>query len=94
MIDDNWEVPIAIGQLRITHNAFNGLHLRDIVRGLLRHVSSDWGELDPIDWNHNQRAVENGERLQSRYTGICGTEFWIITEGDRKLTTILLPDEY
>jgi hypothetical protein len=33
-------------------------------------------------------------RLFSVYTSTSGTRFWIITEADRSVTTVLLPDDY
>jgi hypothetical protein len=35
-----------------------------------------------------------GSRLLSSYTARNGRRFWIITEWDRSVTTILLPEEY
>ena len=36
----------------------------------------------------------NPERLLSAYHTADGVKFWIITEWDRSITTILLPDDY
>jgi len=62
-----------------------------------RHGRGDWGELCEDDQAENCRALEQGGRLFSSYT--LGDQFpaekiWIITEADRSVTTILLPDEY
>jgi len=61
---------------------------------ITRHESGDWGELDHEDRQTNDRAVQNGLRILSTYTTRTGDEIWIITEADRSLTTILLPEEY
>jgi hypothetical protein len=58
-----------------------------------RHVSGDWGEIDAEDKGANEAALIHGTRLLSVYT-IDGVKIWIITEADRSVTTILLPDEY
>ena len=50
----------------------------------------------------NRRAVEAGDRILSAYAidpekpcaGFGDNCLWIITEADRSVTTILLPDEY
>ncbi|HXE54664.1 MAG TPA: hypothetical protein VN541_16705 [Tepidisphaeraceae bacterium] len=42
----------------------------------------------------NDQAAKEGFRLLSVYTSRAGVAFWIITEGDRSVTTVLLPDEY
>ena len=59
----------------------------------MRHAGSDWGELDPEDGLANDEARATGGRLFSAYLKE-GTKVWIITEGDRSSTCILLPDEY
>ena len=83
-----------IGRLVITPGAWDGLTQDDVIRGLVRHMAGDWGELDEFDWEQNERALEDRLRLLSRYSARSGTVFWIITEHDRSATTILLPDEY
>ncbi|MCL2591653.1 MAG: hypothetical protein FWD67_12500 [Betaproteobacteria bacterium] len=68
------------------------------IQYLARHQSGDWGELPPSDWNLNNRSVSRNPkergRLFSAYVLPCGTKIWVITEWDRSVTTILLPDEY
>jgi hypothetical protein len=61
---------------------------------LSRHESGDWGEVGPEDWESNEAAVREGTRLLSAYTLNTGVKIWIITEWDRSVTTILLPEEY
>jgi hypothetical protein len=43
---------------------------------------------------HNLGAVRAGTRVFSAYELRDGTRIWIITEADRSVTTILLPEEY
>ena len=66
----------------------------DAGAALRRHRQGDWGELDPHDRAENERALTAGGRLFSAYTAGNGTRFYIITEGDRTVTTILLPEDY
>jgi hypothetical protein len=61
---------------------------------LLRHVQGDWGELDAEDNEENEMSLQRGFRLLSRYLLADETVIWIITEADRSVTTILLPEEY
>lgn len=61
---------------------------------VLRHAGGDWGEVSGDDWAMNDEAVENGDRLLSAYRTATGARVWLITEADRSVTTILLPDEY
>jgi len=61
---------------------------------LARHATGDWGELDPTDIAENEYSMAHGFRLLSSYQTGAGERLWIITEGDRSATTLLLPEEY
>jgi hypothetical protein len=82
------------GRVVITSGAHAVLSEVDVFDALLRHASGDWGELCEQDWRQNDEALEYGSRLLSRYCSTAGTTFWIITEHDRSVTTVLLPEEY
>jgi len=62
---------------------------------ITRHQSGDWGEMDAEDKKANDDALKPGDeqRLLSAYM-VDGKKVWIITEWDRSVTTLLLPDEY
>lgn len=66
---------------------------------LERHRNGDWGDICEEDKEINDEALrcdEDGkpsERIMSSYEK--GDEkLWIITEWDRSVTTLLLPEEY
>ncbi len=61
---------------------------------LQRHVTGDWGELSEDDNKENQLSVERGFRILSSYKTNADERLWVITEGLRCHTTILLPEEY
>lgn len=81
---------------------------------LAKHVTGDWGEIDPEDVITNEDALEHGLRVLSVYrlplqaaveTGSALSQssqdaderdnrIWLITEADRSVTTLLLPEEY
>lgn len=61
---------------------------------LARHVRGDWGDVDTQDWQANDDALRDGDRLFSAYTLSTQERMWIITEADRSSTTLLLPEEY
>lgn len=61
---------------------------------LSRHFTGDWGQLDAHDTAANNRAVKDGTRILSAYPCRGDQTLWIITEADRSVTTILLPEEY
>lgn len=58
-----------------------------------RHASWDWWEVPEEDAKMNDIAVQLWNRILSSYH-IWNDKIWIITEADRSVTTILLPDEY
>ena len=67
----------------------------DLTPFLDRHVRADWGDqLEFGDILANEQALVNGERLLSKYNVQPGISIYIITERDRSLTTVLLPEEY
>jgi hypothetical protein len=61
---------------------------------LVRHIAGDWGELDEHDVRENELSLLHGWRILSCYRLSDGTKMWIITEADRSVTTVLLPEEY
>lgn len=65
---------------------------------LARHQAGDWGELDEFDKRQNRQALKEGLRILSAYNiPLAGGEterIWVITEADRSVTTVLLPEEY
>ena len=87
----------SLGQLIATPGALAALEKagQTPLEFLARHVRGDWGELCEEDRNENQLSLERGFRLLSSYRTNAGdTKLWVITEADRSVTTILLPEEY
>lgn len=84
----------TLGQMVITRAANDKLDPHEVVTALLRHAGGDWGELDEHDRRENELSLAEGFRLLSAYTAPDGTKFWIITEADRSVTTVLLPEDY
>lgn len=87
-------VRVSLGQTVITANAASALKDEDVLIALHRHSTGDWGHLCPEDRTANEGALVNGTRLLSSYRSKTGIAFWIITEADRSLTTVLLPVDY
>jgi hypothetical protein len=86
----------ALGQLAITTAARDALTEAEQSPDefLQRHASGDWGELDEHDRGENELSIHEGFRILSAYRTRRGSRLWIITEADRSVTTILLPEEY
>jgi len=67
----------------------------DLTPYLDRHVRGDWGEMLGFeDILANENALANGERLLSKYEVRPGVAIYVITEWNRQVTTVLLPEEY
>jgi hypothetical protein len=60
---------------------------------LARHATGDWGDLDEQDREENELSLVHGWRVVSFYS-VGDKCIWVITEADRSVTTILLPEEY
>ena len=59
---------------------------------LAMHQHGYWGDVCSEDWAENDLSVKEGLRILSSYKTPTG-RFWIITEHDRSITSILLPEE-
>lgn len=59
-----------------------------------RHACGDWGNISDEDALLNREAVTAGERILSAYQVNSELRIWVLTEHDRTVTTVLLPDEY
>ena len=61
---------------------------------LRRHQRGDWGDLDDEDKAENEFSLTKHLRIFSSYNLAEKIKVWVITEADRSVTTILLPEEY
>ena len=87
-------LPVPLGQTVATPAALQALTQPEIVAALRRHSAGDWGDVDDEDRAANDDALRVGERILSVYRSASGVTFWVITEADRSVTTVLLPDDY
>ena len=83
-----------LGHIVATPNALAKLAQDDILAGIQRHQAGDWGDVPDEDRQENELSLQQGFRLLSAYCAANGTKFWIITEADRLVTTVLLPEDY
>lgn len=106
----------ALGRVVATPGALALIHATNSNPFVLlaKHVTGDWGEIDPEDVVTNEDALEHGLRVLSVYRlplqsvvekGAAPVQpsqeaddhdnrIWLITEADRSVTTLLLPEEY
>jgi hypothetical protein len=87
---------LDVGRMVATPGALQALEAAEQmpIEFLSRHMNGDWGEVGPEDWAENELSVREGFRILSAYTLKTGVKIWVITEADRSVTTILLPEEY
>ena len=89
-------VPIAkfrLGRIVTTQNALARLTQKDILRGIERHQAGDWGDVGEEDRKENEFSLTQRLRLFSVYHAESGVKFWMVTEADRRVTTVLLPQD-
>ena len=87
--------PLPLGRVVATPGALKLLMegVQHPFEYLARHATGDWGELCAFDRRQNEIALRDGYRVLSCYP-VGEERVWIITEADRSVTTILLPEEY
>lgn len=82
--------PAALDALR--HNQMDPTAL------LNRHAAGDWGKLSLIDNVANAQALASDDRILSSYplqrATAGGDKVYVLTEGNREYTTVLLNSEY
>ncbi|TWU44914.1 hypothetical protein Q31b_00850 [Novipirellula aureliae] len=83
-----------IGRLCATPGAEKTLEDYELHEMVQRHASCDWGDCCEHDRQANNNALLTGARLFSVYRNRSGEKIWVITEADRRSTTVLLPSEY
>ncbi len=92
------EIPEALfdlGQMVVTPGAIEAAQniRRHPIQLIARHVEGEWGDLPSEDIAENDFALQRGFRIFSAYN-IENAKFYVITEWDRSVTTVLLPFEY
>jgi hypothetical protein len=77
----------GLGLIIISTDARDKLVWEDMDIALTKHKNGDWGNGDK---RKNDDAVKNGCDIKSVYSDSKGLIFWVITDGIRSATTILL----
>ena len=94
--------PFQLGRLLITVGAREKVPSPRVWECLALHQRGEWGNVCEDDAEENNLATQQGFRILSAYAidsnkpakGYGENCLWIITEADRQVTTILMPDEY
>lgn len=90
----------SAGETTVTPRASESLlrNNRHQIEFILHHISGKWGNVTDEEKNRNDKAVDNGGRILSRYQLEDSTIIVVITEaensqGQRIETAIILLDE-
>lgn len=100
LIDQGGGVPapsagkFPLGHIVATPGVIEEVPHDELQDSLSRHHHGDWGEVCEHDRQENERSLRENSRLLSVYRSKAGVKFYIITEHDRSVTTVLLPSEY
>lgn len=78
-----------LGLVVATPAALDCLSTERVYQLLYRHATGDWGDLGWEDKAQNHTGLVRGRRVLSRYKVEGGHIIYVITEGDRRLTTLL-----
>ena len=65
--------------------------IEDLIK---RHASCDWGDVCEEDSIANDLAIDDGEQILSVYNLTADKSVYVITDGNRAVTTVLLPEDY
>lgn len=94
------------GAIVITQGVVDSTDPEEVAEMLARHLKNDWGAVEQCatarcygterqcDWHANDYSIRHDLRVLSHYTTDHDVDVWIITEADRSVTTMLLPQEY
>tara|TARA_R110001583_G_scaffold195118_1_gene369371 strand:+ start:114566 stop:114883 length:318 start_codon:yes stop_codon:yes gene_type:complete len=63
----------------------------DVRPYLLRHLVDDWGELSEKELRDNAHVILHGGEIFSSYAVSESLTLWIMSEWDRRVTTLALP---
>lgn len=85
-----------LGRISVTEGATHALVKtnQSADEFLQRHQAGDWGDVSEETRLKNQEALEEGARLESVYHTSGGEKLLVVTEADRALTSIMVPDEF
>jgi hypothetical protein len=91
-------VRFSLGKLHVTPGAVTAMARTgtDPATLLDRHQHGDWGHVDSDEALANKDALDSGALLHSIYDldPAAGLTVWVLTEGDRRTTTVTTPAEY
>lgn len=96
------QTAVKLGRIVATPGVLESVELVRITECLLAHARGEWGCVCEQDQRTNEEALKRGFRVHSAWPidpaqpseGHGANTLWIITDWDRSITTVLLPEEY
>lgn len=93
---------VKLGRIVAASGVKDAVALPRITECLLAHARGEWGCVCEQDQRTNEEALKRGFRVHSAWPidpaqpseGHGANTLWIITDWDRSITTVLLPEEY
>ena len=97
--ENEFAAEVRASEMLATPGVIDRFTQAEIARAMQRYVRLDWKDMDEHDQRENLRAAMTGEgrvlgAYRIRVTREQSPDLWIITEADRSVTTLLLPEEY
>ena len=89
----HFETPLQTGHVLTTPHARAKVPPRDVAAALARHERSVRGEPNQGGRRHGKQTSLDGCRILTAYRANNGTRFWILSEPDRSITRVMLPEE-
>ena len=84
---------LPLGTIVATPTVLNAIAFEAVAAAIERHRRGDWGEVSGDDLAANEEALAAGGRMTLSIYRDGEVKFWIITEPDRSVTTVLFPEE-
>lgn len=81
-------------QIVLTSGVRQAVPLEAILRALDLHAQEEWPHVSEDGWVENEYVLAEDFSLLSVYYFHGQIRFWVLTEGDRSRTTVLLPCEW
>ena len=94
MIPFDSGLKLSLGEVIVTPGAALKLPAEDVTAAVHKHARGDWGELDFENSQLNDLRLQEGGPIASIYRASNGVKFYVLTESDRSVTTVLLPEEF
>ncbi len=83
-----------LGRVQVTARARTSVPPCELTEALVRHMRGHWtGDLNETGQLRFPFALD-GCRVLGTYRSPNGRRVWMITEADRSLTTVMLPEEF